>query len=263
MSPFEKGWLILFNVALLATTIVFSLSGTNWASKESIILNWIVAPLSAITGVICVVLCAKGHISNYLWGIVNAVTYGYVAWRSGYYGDWMLNWFFFIPTQFFIWYYWKDNLRPNNTDIVRMKKLTPLQIMATLGVSILALIGFGIFLQNVDSWFTTSMKRNVSIYQTLDKAFHIPYLGAMFDSGTEVLQIVAQILLIKRFAEQWPLWFATNVISIIMWGTVIYVDPTSLPWALPTLIMWVAFLINSIYGQVIWYQGVETQPAKA
>lgn len=257
MLPFEKLWVIFFNIAIIATTIVFSISGTNWASKESIILNWIIGPLSAITGVVCVVLCAKGHISNYLWGIVNAITYGYVAWKSGYYGDWVLNWFFFLPTQFFIWFCWKDKLRNKETEIVRMQRLSLLQIIKLTVVGIISLVLFGLFLKYVDNWFTGAMKRNISIYKTLDTAFGIPYLGEMFDSSTEVLQIIAQILLIKRYAEQWPLWFATNIISIIMWGAVICVDPTSIPYALPTLIMWIAFLINSIYGCVVWYKESE------
>lgn len=257
MLLFEKLWVIFFCFAIAATTIVFSVSGTNWTSEESIILNWIVGPLSAITGVVCVVLCAKGHISNYLWGIINAVTYGYVAWKSGYYGDWILNWFFFLPTQFFIWFCWKDRLCNKETEIVKMQRLNITQILQLALVGLVALTVFGLFLQGVDNWFTGAMKRNVSIYKTLDTAFHIPYLGAMFDSSTEILQIIAQILLIKRYAEQWPLWFMTNIISIIMWGAVICVDPTSIPYALPTLIMWIAFLINSIYGCAIWYRESE------
>ena len=253
----ERAWVVLFLIALTASTLAFSITGTDWDKSESIILNWGISPISAITGVLCVVLCAKGHISNYLWGIVNAVTYGYVAWKSGYYGDWLLNWFFFVPTQFFILFYWRNNLRTKETGIVRMKKMTLLQIVSLIAVSLIALVGFGFFLQSVDNWFTKDMKRNVSIYKALDQAFHIPYLGPMFDSFTEVLQIVAQILLIKRYAEQWPLWFAVNVVSIIMWVSVIWVDHTSIPWALPTLIMWIAFFINSIYGHVIWYKEAE------
>ena len=94
------------------------------------------------------------------------------------------------------------------------------------------------------------------MYGTIAKVFGIPLLGPMFDSSTEVLQIIAQILLIKRMAEQWPLWIATNVITIIMWVAVMIADPTSIPYALPTFIMWVAYLINSVYGTKVWYRDV-------
>jgi len=74
----------------------------------------------------------------------------------------------------------------------------------------------------------------------------------MFDSSTETLQIFGQILMTLAFAEQWLFWILTNIITIVMWGTVIYADPTSISWASPILIMWVAFLINSIYGYILW-----------
>jgi nicotinamide mononucleotide transporter len=54
------------------------------------------------------------------------------------------------------------------------------------------------------------------------------------------------------FVEQWGFWIATNVITIIMWVAVLVAEPTSLPWALPTLIMWIAYFINSIYGYANW-----------
>jgi nicotinamide mononucleotide transporter len=37
-----------------------------------------------------------------------------------------------------------------------------------------------------------------------------------------------------------------------MWGFIIKADPTSLAYAVPTMIMWIGYLVNSIYGLILW-----------
>lgn len=98
----ERAWLVGFSLMVLAATCYFSATGTDWNSSYSIVLNWLISPISAISGVFCVVLVAKGLISNWVWGLLSCAYYGLVAWTSGYYGDWLLNWFYFVPSQFFV-----------------------------------------------------------------------------------------------------------------------------------------------------------------
>jgi nicotinamide mononucleotide transporter len=61
--------------------------------------------------------------------------------------------------------------------------------------------------------------------------------------------------MVLAFAEQWVCWMITNIITIIMWTVVIIADPSSVSWALPTLIMWTAYLVNSVYGWIVWKRG--------
>lgn len=254
MPRFEQIWLLGFSLIILIMTVVFSLQGTIWTDPFSIILNWVIAPVSALSGVICVVLVARGSIHNYSFGLVNSFSYGLIAWLSGYYGDWILNWFFFVPTQFLILLFWRGKIRKDSKDIVRMKKLSLLQIIGLVIIGVVASIIFGIILLQVDFWFVNIMKRNESIYLILQLMFGLALIGPIFDAASEVLQISAQILCIKRYAEQWPLWMATNVLSIIMWISVIVIEPSSLPWAVPTLVMWIAYLVNSFYGTRVWFR---------
>jgi nicotinamide mononucleotide transporter len=254
MTKFEKVWLTIFSAIILAATFYFSYSGTNWSDWKSIGLNWFISPVSALTGVICVLLVARASIYNYSFGLVQSLLYGYLCWFSGYYGDWLLNWFFFVPTQLLIFIFWKRHLRPASLDIVRIAPLKKWQILLIILLSLVALVGFGLALSSLDSWFINVMKRNVSIYSNITAVFGIALLGPMMDSSTEVLQIAAQFLCIARSSLQWPMWIATNVITIIMWGAVAITDRNQLPIAMPTLIMWVAFLFNSIYGEINWYR---------
>lgn len=256
-SRFEKIWLISFLIIIITTTVYFSFMGTDYSKMESVLLNWIISPISAISGIFCVVLAAKGKISTWMYGVVNSVLYGYLAYRSGYYGDAIINIVYFLPTQFIGLLFWKARLK-SKVD-VKMRKLTVKQAICVIILSLIVAVGFGLCLHYVDNWFTEVLKRNVSIYNYFEQIFGTGavFVGPFLDSATEVTQVFAQIFMVLAFVEQWIFWIITNIITIIMWGAVIIADPSSISWALPTLIMWIAYLINSIYGWYVWKKGAD------
>jgi len=47
------------------------------------------------------------------------------------------------------------------------------------------------------------------------------------------------------------------VLTIFAWSLVLLTTPDSAPYAVPTLLMWIAFLINSVYGAVSWHRGAK------
>jgi nicotinamide mononucleotide transporter len=185
-------------------------------------------------------------------GLINSITYGAIAWASGYYGDWMLNWFFFVPTQILIYFAWKNNL---TSKIAFMKRLGIKAKIANIIFGLGLIVGIAYLLSFVDGWFITALKRNGTVYGNLTTMFGWKYLGPTLDSAAVIVQIFAQIFLIMRLFEQWPLWFTSNIISIIIWIAVIITDKASYGYAIPTLVMWVAYLVNSIYGSKIWLKG--------
>jgi nicotinamide mononucleotide transporter len=169
----------------------------------------------------------------------------------------LLNLFYFLPFQLIGFIWWRKHLRKGSQTEVTMRKLSLRQAVGIGIVGIAATLGFGLVLYKVDSWFTNAMKRNVSIYTYFDQTFHIPFLGVVLDASTEVLQIAAQLLMTIAFAEQWIMWILTNIITIVMWATVIIADKSTIAWALPTLIMWIAYLVNSFYGYINWLRGAK------
>ena len=132
LTGFERVWLTVFSAVILLSTIYFSLSGTNWDSWQNVAINWVVSPISALTGVICVLLVARASIYNYSFGLVQSILYGLIAWISGYYGDWILNWFFFVPTQFLIFLSWKRKLQQSSQEIVRIRHLRWWQVLVII-----------------------------------------------------------------------------------------------------------------------------------
>ena len=71
----------------------------------------------------------------------------------------------------------------------------------------------------------------------------MPYL----DATTVSLAIIAQLLMIWRYREQWAMWIAINVASLIMFIML-------QQWAM--VAMYIAWLINAFYG---WYNWTKLQ----
>jgi len=251
-------WLAVFSAVALGMTVLSNLAVGNAATPSepgwlAVLAAWVVSPLAAVTGVVCVVLCARGHVATWWWGLVNSVLYGAVAWVSGYYGDWLLNWFFFVPTQVAILVAWRGRLDADG--IARMRRLGAVRSVAVAAACIISIATLTVALVAVDSWFARALARGATAYGALERLTGMAAAGPALDATTTVLQIAAEILLIGRYAEQWILWIVVNAVSIVMWTALLAADPTTAPWSAPALAMWLAFLANSVYGALSWYRG--------
>lgn len=212
-TRFEIGWLAIFT---MINIYLF------FAWEDSLI-----GLISSISGMLCVVLVAKGKISNYYFGIVQTATYAYIAYGYGLYGEAMLNGLFYFPVQFIGIYLWSKNKTQHGVtgEDVTVKSLTK------------------------SGWATTMV--TIMIF-TIAYGFFLKYLGGnnvWTDSATNVLSVTAQILMLKRFAEQWLLWIAVNVLSIFLWLSALISQGGN---DFSMLVMWSAFLVNSIYGYINW-----------
>ena len=67
----------------------------------------VIGSVAGITGVLCVVLVAKGSIWNYLFGLVNVSLYAYISYKASLYGDAGLNALYYLPMQFIGWWQWR------------------------------------------------------------------------------------------------------------------------------------------------------------
>jgi nicotinamide mononucleotide transporter len=212
-TKFEISWLFTFTMVNIYLFFAWSDS--------------LIGLISSISGMLCVVLVAKGKIANYYFGIVQTLTYAYIAYGYGLYGEVMLNALFYFPIQFIGIYLWKKNKTDQvvKGEDVKVKSLTSLGWLYTVLSILILTIAYGLFLK---------------------------YLGGKFvwnDAATNVLSIAAQILMLKRFTEQWLLWIAVNVLSITLWLSALISQGGN---DFSMLVMWSAFLVNSIYGYVNW-----------
>lgn len=218
-SLYEQAWLFVFvalNVAGFLLTSGGSLLGLG----------------ASVTGIVTVVLVAKGRISNYYFGIVNILLYVVLAWNQQYYGEVMLNAAYFLPMQFIGLYQWKRN--QSGTDQVAPAIMSNRKRIAWLGLSIVGILAYGFFL---DNWITA--------LPLFEKTANLPY----FDATSTVLSVIAMYLMVQRYKEQWYAWIVIDVVSIYMWLMVFGVSGST---GLNVTIMWVAYLVNAVYGLWNW-----------
>ena len=184
------------------------------------------SPLSLISGclgVCSVCLTAQGNILFFFFGFAQVVTYLYLCLKAHLYGEVAINVYYFVTLIYGI-YAWRKRLRPEDSKHVRTRRL-PWAVWLTIVCGILVVsAGVGWLLQTYTDDPT-------------------PYL----DSFVSVTSVVAQILMIMVYRDQWLLWLTVDVVSIAMW---LYVGD----WCMTAQhAFWCA---NCIYGYYKW-KGLE------
>lgn len=205
---FEWGMIL----AVIGFTIYFSL-----ISEGVSLWYLIIDGIAAISGIFCVVLCAKGKKSQYIWGLLNVIGYVIIAWINKYYGEVMLNALYYLPSQFIGYYLW--NKHTDNENNLEGKKLSLKQSIVFLVLITIGIFGYKLVLDMLGG------------------------TGTLLDSASTVTSVVANALMMMRYREQWLLWIIIDAITVVMWllvGDFIMVT------------MWAVYLINAFYGYYNW-----------
>lgn len=205
-SLFDK----LFMVSMLLVQIaVFCVSPDS-----------VLGVIAGISGVISVVLCAKGKISFYFIGFVQTITYTFLAWRNCFYGEVLEN-IFYLVTMVWGIFVWKKNsmVDDNGSAHVEVLKFTPVMWVLSILGTVTCTLGMGYWLDSIGS------------------------AQAYTDAATNVLAIFAQILMVKRYREQWLWWLIIDILCLKMWFV-------ACNWSM--VAMYVAWTINCIYGWYNW-----------
>ncbi|TCJ98003.1 nicotinamide mononucleotide transporter [Volucribacter psittacicida] len=212
-KPWEVAWIVIFVGAQI------------WAYAQEP--DSILAMISGIAGLLCVIFVSKGKISNYFFGLIFAYTYFYVAWGANYIGEMNSTLYVYIPAQFIGYFLWKANMqndsKGNETVIVKALDWKGWIILLTC-----IAVGSFFFIEAVKMAGGSS---------------------ASLDGTTTIITFAAQLLMILRYREQWLLWISLNILSIILWAET------------PAMyIMFAGYLVNSIYGYYNWLK--LSQPSK-
>lgn len=218
MKNYFKDWTLFEGLLLAISTVLIVVASWIWQSP------WY-GYVASITGIFCVVLVAKGRVSNYYWGIVNILFYAYTAYTWMLYGEVMLNIVYFLPMQFYGLWVWtrKDNVQEKGK--VTVKLLSNIARVNWVLISIMLIVIYWKVLE--------AMGGNLTL----------------IDSMSTVLSVVAMFLMARRYMEQWILWIIVDVVSVIMWFIVVFKQGGN---DIGILIMWTAYLINAVYGFYNW-----------
>ena len=193
----------------IATAVILGLS-IYWKD------NWM-SLLTAVTGVWCVILTGMGKRSSFIFGTINVVFYVIISYKARYYGEVMLNALYYFPMNFVGWFAWKKHMNDESGEVVkeRLSLKNSAIIYALTGV---AIFGYGLILKALGG--------------------KLPFI----DSMSTVVSVAAQILSVRRLTEQWVLWIAVDVVTIVMWA----IHFAQGGETVAMLAMWSVYLINAV-----------------
>lgn len=197
-----------------------------WGMVLLQILVYIIAPdswygvVAGIAGCISVVLTAKGRWMMYPIGFIQNFTYTVLAFQNMFYGE-VIEQVFYIVTMIWGMVAWARNMHTNEdgTQDVNTRKFSLVEWLFTI---------VGVF---IGTWLFGKA------LVALDAAQ--PYT----DAATNVMALFAQILMVKRYREQWVLWLLIDVFCIKMWWV-------AGNWSM--VAMYIAWTANCIYGWYNW-----------
>lgn len=213
----------------------------GWSKKEAIyawtlivlqVLFYVIYPdslagfITGVSGTICVLFVAKRKISNYFFGFIQTGIAMVLGFQAGLIGETGENIFYFV-SQFLGLKEWKSNMvedKEEKSKVVKTRRFTMKEWL------IYGLITLGL----------------TYVFGTLFNFFNgtQPYL----DSFTLVTALVGQFLMLYRYREQWLFWALLNVVSLYQWLTL---------GNMSLVAMYIAFLINTIYGYINWSKEVK------
>lgn len=208
-KKFEVFWLVL------ACGVITGLS-IYWGDT-------VMGIISSTTGVACVVCTGKGKLSAYIFGLINSVLYAIIAYKATLYGETMLNFLYYVPMQFVGFYIWSKNMNSETHEVAKKYMKNSGRIILLLSI-LTATYFYGLVLRFLGD--------------------AMPFV----DSFTTVSSVVAMIVSVKMFAEQWWIWVAVDIFSVYMW----WCDFQSGSDNMATLLMWVVYLGNAIIMLVKW-----------
>lgn len=180
--------------------------------------------ISVMSGIIAVYLAAKEKILTWPIGILNITTAFFIYYHVQLYSDMFLQIYFF-GIGLYGWYNWKKEKRAH----IPLKWLhNRVRIYTAAGIVVSTLIL---------GWI-------VSRLHVFGPAlFPLPASYPYADTLVAVMSIVANVLMAKRFIENWILWIAVDVLCVYL-----YYQKDIIFIALEFFF----FLCIAVYGLVQW-----------
>ena len=175
-------------------------------------MSWIEA-VGTLFGLLCIWLASQEKTINYLFGLVNVTLFAIIFFQIQLSGMLLLQLFFFCANVYG-WYAWT---RPANDQGERLviRWLPRNKLIATTAVSALAIALLTFF---IDPVFAALANAAVSVLNAFGAGLALPDpkpdAFPFWDAAMTVLSVVAQILMTRKYVENWILWVVINIISV-------------------------------------------------
>lgn len=184
--------------------------------------------IASVSGFICIYLLVQRNIWCWFFGFIQVTLFTYVFYTSKLYSDTGLH-LIYMVLQVYGWWNWQQKSTEDEQLIIEYGTLS--QFAAW---SLLAIAG------------TLTLGLAMTVYT--DASF------AYADAFTTITSLVAQFLLTRRYWFNWLFWIIVDIVAIYIY---------SQKGLYPTAILYVTFLIMSVWGLITWLQQAKQQQTKA
>ena len=210
-------YVMIIIMVAIAAQAVFTAFTNPEASKNPAWLT-VINFISAVCGIFCVFLTAKASISNFIFAVINTFVYSVYLFYWRIYGTFFLEIAFYLPVEIASWVLWSRHRDDIDHEKTRARKLSPAQnIMAA---SVVGIVG-------------------ISAHYVLVR---MNGTAAWLDAFTLAIGIVAVILELFRYKEQYVWWIITDVITAALY--IVHFDAVYLTKRIIYLIVALAGLRN-------------------
>ena len=182
-----------------------------------------VAVISAFCGILYTVIAGKGKISCYFFGLSGSWCYVLLSFGNALWGNMLLYLCYYIPMQVLGIFKWKQHLKSDTKEIVKIRLSQKTRIM----LIVLGILG--------------SISTSLILYFCNDKS-------PVADGISTFLSILGMYLTVRRAIEQWVVWMIVNGISALMWLNLVAHGAKTYS----TVIMWSVYFVLAIYFYFEW-----------
>ena len=223
-KPFDIIWLVTVCVVITTVTLLTSNAEAFGEAHPTLSAGAVKACvvcsiIAAIIGVINVVLGGKGKLSNYFFGVISACLMIYINLTVRNFGIMLVS-VYNLVMQFVGFRAWSRNMNATTHEVKKIHMKNGQRWMY-VGILAAATVVLGFVMRKVGDAH--------------------PFVDAFITSA----QVIAMILMVSMFAEQWWLWIVINVASI-------YLFLTSREVTLALALMYMVYFVNSIIMCVRW-----------
>lgn len=194
----------------------------------AIVPDSVIGMISGVAGVLCLVYGMKGRKISFIFGTIQCIAMTYIAWISHAYGSFAMD-IIYIISQPIGWFMWGKNEATHSFEANTRRK-----------------IFLAAFIAWIIGWFVLSMLGG-----------QLPYL----DSINLIISLIAQLLYILKYKENWSLWIIVNIANATYW-TILTIQMLmgensigSLGANLSQVALQFALLFNSVYANKVWASG--------
>lgn len=189
----------------------------------------IIGGTTLLSGLLCAYFASIGKRINYIFGLINYLLMGYVAFKNNLYGIFLFYILIFSPMQIGGFISWNKNLDKNSN--VKIREFT---LKNSVIIIISCIIGS----------FVLGYLLSLIPRERL----------AFFDASSNIINLCGVVLLMMRYKEAWWIWLTNNIIDLIIWIiTTINNGENSIMMLLTS----VGYLLINIYGIINWQREIK------